>query len=187
MNALLATCAIKVAGYDAKIFVSKLAEIGGIKGRLNSHDINQQLTLIDDSYNANPTSLKAAIDLLSQYQNKKYLVLGDMAELGQSERELHAECGRYAFAKGIDALYSVGELSKLATQAFLSSKNEAETATHTKTYAFDNQADLNATLNRDISEGVVLIKGSRSAQMEWVVKEFLQANSIIKNKKEGCL
>ena len=95
-----------------------LAEMDVVKGRLNLHQLGEQFKLIDDSYNANVASMKAAISLLSTYPGKSVLVLGDMGELGSEAQEYHREVGLFAQSLGIDILLSVGELSKFTCAGF---------------------------------------------------------------------
>jgi UDP-N-acetylmuramoyl-tripeptide--D-alanyl-D-alanine ligase len=117
-------------------------------------------TLYDDSYNANPGSLTAAIDTLALEPAPRWLVLGDMAELGPKASALHARCGALAKARGIDRLYAVGPLSLAAAHAF------GDGAQH-----YAQVETLIGELRTQWQPGVtVLVKGSRSARMERVVE-----------------
>jgi UDP-N-acetylmuramoyl-tripeptide--D-alanyl-D-alanine ligase len=130
-----------------------------VAGRLVAYRDAQGWTLIDDSYNANPGSVAAAIETLALGDGPAWLVLGDMAELGVDAERLHAQIGELAAERGIARLYSVGRLSRAAASAF------GANARH-----FNEQAALIATLRAELGPGVTcLVKGSRSAGMERVV------------------
>jgi len=130
-----------------------------VPGRLSLQPMEGGWTLIDDSYNANPGSTAAAIDTLALAKGERWLLLGDMAELGPDAARLHAQVGELARARGIDRLYATGPLSASAVQAF------GEGARH-----FDSQQALADAAIANLKPGVtVLIKGSRSSAMERVV------------------
>ena len=82
-----------------------------VSGRLNSIQLSENITLIDDTYNANPDSFKAGIDVLQGIDGNTILVMGDMAELGENASEMHRDIGGYALESGIDQLFCVGNLS----------------------------------------------------------------------------
>ena len=131
-----------------------------VKGRLQRYAMAGGWTLIDDSYNANPGSTAAAISTLASEGGEAWLVLGDMRELGDDARTLHAQTGKLARDSGIARLYTVGELSAAAAKAF------GADARH-----FDNQKALIAALTVDVKSDVrVLVKGSRGSAMEHVVQ-----------------
>ena len=115
------------------------------------------LRVIDDSYNANPSSVCAAIDILAGFAGRKVLVLGDIGELGQWAEEGHRQVGGYAAGK-VDALYAVGPLMAYAVEEF------GPAGRH-----FNDQASLIAALQSEQGDTTLLIKGSRSAAMEKVV------------------
>jgi UDP-N-acetylmuramoyl-tripeptide--D-alanyl-D-alanine ligase len=124
--------------------------------------------LYDDSYNANPASVKAGIDTLVLEPGRHWLVLGDMRELGPRERELHAEIGAYARARGIERLLVTGRLAAAAAEAF-----GAGASVH------PDRADLAAALAADLGPGLrVLVKGSRGSAMDDVVARVLAAHGI---------
>ena len=89
-----------------------------VKGRTNINMVSPQLRLIDDTYNANVESVKAAIDLLASYSGFRVMVLGDMAELGADARLYHEEIGLYAKKAGINLLFTLGVLSQSASDLF---------------------------------------------------------------------
>jgi UDP-N-acetylmuramoyl-tripeptide--D-alanyl-D-alanine ligase len=123
--------------------------------------------MVDDSYNANPGSLKAGIDALAGFSGQRWLILGDMLELGQSADELHAEVGRYARQAGIERLLAVGTHSHFAVEAFGPGAQW-----------FANAETLIEEARRSLSAGVaVLIKGSRANRLERVSAALAAAPS----------
>ena len=142
-----------------------LASYRGIKGRLEIKPCLYEAKLIDDTYNANPESVRAAIAVLAGFQTKKILVLGDMGELGPGAEALHADIGRAAKFAGIDVLFTLGELSAAAAKAF------GKGAMH-----FERIQELLAQIENLLAPNVtLLVKGSRFMQMERVVKSFTVA------------
>ena len=133
-----------------------------VKGRSRVFDVEiagRTLTVVDDSYNANPDSVRAAIDLLCTLPGPRLLVLGDMGEVGDQGPQLHAEVGAYARDVAIDRLCAIGPLCVHACQAFAG-------ACH-----FPDRTALIQALLQDLPQGgSVLIKGSRFMGMEWVVQ-----------------
>ena len=112
--------------------------------------------LIDDTYNANPDSARKSIDLLSNHDNKTYLILGDMLELGNHQEKYHKEIGQYAKLKGVDVFLGFGNLAKHAVDGFGNNGIFFETEDELKNY-----------LKQNISKkDVILIKGSRGMRME---------------------
>jgi UDP-N-acetylmuramoyl-tripeptide--D-alanyl-D-alanine ligase len=159
MNALAAAACGVALGLDVDEIARRLADVEPAQGRLSDKRTPQGARVIDDSYNANPGSLRAAIELLSQLPGRRCLVLGDMAELGADAAELHREAGRRARAMGVDHLYTLGSLAAQAAEGFGA---DAE--------AFDDIGALQAALQARLdADTVVLVKGSRSARMERVV------------------
>lgn len=158
-NALAASAAAVALQVPAPAIAQGLARFTGIKGRLQKKAGLNGATLIDDTYNANPESARAAIGVLAQAPGEKLLVLGDMGELGRDAPGLHAEIGRLAREQGIGRLLTLGELSAHATRAF------GDGARH-----FARIEDLLAEAENALAPGVtVLVKGSRFMQMERVV------------------
>jgi UDP-N-acetylmuramoyl-tripeptide--D-alanyl-D-alanine ligase len=164
MNALAAAALALAAGAGFDAVVAGLNNAEPVKGRQISQRLANGAVLIDDSYNANPGSVAAAIATLAQGHGQSWLVLGDMAELGEGASALHAEIGAQARRAGIARLYTVGRLSAEASKAF------GDASTH-----FDSQAALIARLREDLRaapDGAglrILIKGSRSSAMDKVV------------------
>ncbi len=148
-----------------------LERFSGVQGRMQYHQLSKNIVVIDDTYNANFTSLAAAIDVLAQQTGIKVLALGDMAELGSEARTLHHKAGEYAKAAGVDHLFTIGELSCLATDAF------GEGAKH-----FNSQNLISKQVESLIDKNnkmTLLVKGSRSSQMDKLVKLFIQNVSHI--------
>jgi UDP-N-acetylmuramoyl-tripeptide--D-alanyl-D-alanine ligase len=160
LNALAASAAALAAGAGLEAVVGGLESLSPVAGRFTVHRPAAGVTVIDDTYNANPGSLQAAIDVLAAAGGETWLVLGDMAELGPGARELHAEAGRRARAAGVDRLYTLGELSRCAAESFGAAA-----------VAFDTVEDLVAALRSEMRDGLhVLVKGSRRMRMERVVQ-----------------
>ena len=111
MNALAATCVGDLLGLKPEEIAEGIKNVKAVGGRSNLISLKNR-TILDDCYNANPVSMKAAIDLLKQADTRKVAILGDMFELGEGQESMHAEIGTYAVEKGIDVLVCTGELSK---------------------------------------------------------------------------
>ncbi len=163
MNALAAAAAAHALGVPAATIRQGLESAPAVKGRLQRHAMAGGWTLIDDSYNANPGSTEAAIRTLASEPGEGWLVLGDMRELGQAARELHAQVGTLAREHGIGRLFAVGPLAAAAADAF------GSRATH-----FAGQPALIEVLAKEVHAGVtVLVKGSRGSAMDNVVRALL--------------
>ncbi|MFA1668536.1 UDP-N-acetylmuramoyl-tripeptide--D-alanyl-D-alanine ligase [Chromobacterium piscinae] len=146
-----------------------LAVFGGAKGRLQIKQSPRGLTVIDDSYNANPDSMKAGIDVLAGLPGPHCFVMGDIGELGEASPALHAEVGEHARLRGIEQLFALGEASRRAVAAFGAAGQ-----------GFDSIDELLECLDSRLASGTaVLVKGSRFMRMERVVEHLMQA------KKEG--
>ena len=158
-NALAAAAAAIALDMPLADIVAGLETAGAVPGRLVRRAMAGGWTLIDDTYNANPGSVAAAIATLALAGGETWLVLGDMAELGAGAEALHAAVGTQARAAGISRLFSVGRLSRATSVAF------GDAGAH-----FDDQAALIAALRDALRAGVTcLVKGSRSSGMERVV------------------
>ena len=166
-NALAAAAMALAVGATLAQVRDGLAGVQGVAGRLASHRLRCGATLVDDSYNANPGSLAAAIDTLVETRGEAWLVLGDMRELGADEAALHAEAGARARAAGIARLYALGPLSAHAVQAFGEGARQ-----------FDAHAALADALWADLRAGTtVLVKGSRGSAMDKIVAALLQRDA----------
>jgi UDP-N-acetylmuramoyl-tripeptide--D-alanyl-D-alanine ligase len=157
-NALVAVAVASALGTGAEAIRAGLAGLKPVAGRLNPRAAADGVRLIDDSYNANPESVRAAIDVLMGLAGRHWLVLGDLGELGPNAAQLHRGLGEASRAAGLDGIYTVGRLSASASEAF------GEGGRH-----FTDQADLVAELRERLGPGdLVLVKGSRLAAMERV-------------------
>jgi UDP-N-acetylmuramoyl-tripeptide--D-alanyl-D-alanine ligase len=162
-NALAVAAAAHALGIAPAHMATGLARYAGIKGRLQRKAGRRNCTLIDDTYNANPDSVRAAIAVLAAEPGRRVLVLGDMGELGARGSLLHAEVGTAARQAGIDHLLTLGELSQAAAMSFGSG------ARH-----FDEVDALCAALEQLVDRGTtVLVKGSRFMRMERVIERFV--------------
>ncbi|GAB2587639.1 UDP-N-acetylmuramoyl-tripeptide--D-alanyl-D-alanine ligase [Dyella jejuensis] len=158
-NALAASAIALALEVPLDAIVAGLEQAAPVEGRLKRIAMPDGWTLIDDSYNANPSSMQAAIDTLALAHGERWLVLGDMAELGADARALHAGVGRHARERGIQKLFAVGPLNAAAVEAF------GDGATH-----YADRAALIQALQAQLHAGVTcLVKGSHSAGMEHVV------------------
>ena len=165
-NALAAAACAVAAGATIEQIVSGLETSQSPARRLQLKALAQGGQIIDDSYNASPESVRAAIDVLASRPGRRVLVLGDMAELGADAERMHLEVGDYALSAGIDQLYTLGNLSAAASRAF-------------KGEHFTDLDSLKAPLFDEIerSDLTLLIKGSRSSKMDLVVDMLLAGNS----------
>ncbi len=159
MNALAAAACCLGLDVPLTVIKSGLEKMLPVKGRLQIKKGKHGSTLIDDTYNANPSSLNAAINVLSEYDGSRYLVLGDMGELGETAIQHHIEAGESAKSSGINGLFTIGELSINAMQSF------GDDAYHFESYESLEKALLDI-LGEDTT---ILIKGSRYMHMDKVV------------------
>jgi UDP-N-acetylmuramoyl-tripeptide--D-alanyl-D-alanine ligase len=168
-NALAATACALAVGAPLAAIAQGLQAFRPVAGRSRSFTLaraGQPLTLVDDSYNANPDSVRAAIDVLADLPAPRLLVLGDMGEVGRAGPRFHAEVGAYARARGIEHLYLLGEQSRHAAQAY------GAAARH-----FSEVQALNAAVAQLLPQlASVLVKGSRFMRMERVVQAIASAH-----------
>jgi UDP-N-acetylmuramoyl-tripeptide--D-alanyl-D-alanine ligase len=161
-NALAAATAAFALDVAYSSIVAGLEGYRGIKGRLVRTPALHGSTFIDDTYNANPDSVKAALAVLATQPGKKILVLGDMGELGEDAPTMHAQIGLAAQLAGVDRLFALGELSRESVRAF------GKGAMH-----YERIQELLADLENELdADTTVLVKGSRFMQMERVVQSF---------------
>ena len=169
MNALAAAALSLAAGASLDDVVQGLNHAQPVPGRQIPHTLRSGAVLVDDSYNANPGSVAAAIAALAQAGGEAWLVLGDMKELGEGAALLHADIGAQARRAGIARLWTLGELSAEATRAF------GDGARH-----FNDQPALVAALAAALQAAPAklrcLVKGSRSSAMDKVVTALLAAD-----------
>lgn len=160
-NSLAAAAAAIIAGASLEAVRTGLAQLRSVPGRLQSRPGRRGDIIIDDSYNANPGAVKAAIDVLADFSGRRLLILGNMAELGASAGRLHREVAAYAAAAGIEALWCVGPWAEAMAEEFGAAGSMAQ--------PFADNAALIAALDGRDPADVTLVKGSRSARMETVV------------------
>ena len=175
-NALAAAAMAIAVGASLEQVRAGLEAVQPEAGRLVAHALRSGAVLVDDSYNANPGSLDAAIDTLAASGNEGWLVLGDMRELGADEVALHAQAGVRAKAAGIARLYTLGGLSKAASDAFGDGAS-----------AFASHAELADALSMELRAGVrVLVKGSRGSAMDRIVKALLAVDAANKGEADAA-
>ncbi|MDD5325208.1 MAG: UDP-N-acetylmuramoyl-tripeptide--D-alanyl-D-alanine ligase [Polaromonas sp.] len=164
-NALAATACALAAGVPLSFISAGLSAFTPVKGRSRAISMDltglqdRMLTLIDDTYNANPDSMRAAIDVLAELPGPRLLVMGDMGEVGDRGPQFHDEAGRHARALGIEKLFTLGAQSQRAASAFGNARH------------FNDMAELIAAVVAELPQlGSVLVKGSRFMKMERLVQ-----------------
>lgn len=161
MNALAAATVALALGRSPQQIAQGLASLEPVKGRLRCERV-AGVYVVDDSYNANPDSVEAAIDVLKGAAGRRVLVLGDLGELGPDAADLHRSLGERARQAGIDALFAMGNLSAHAVEGFAAGG-----------VLFSSREALVERLKETVEPGdAVLVKGSRSAGMERVIALF---------------
>jgi UDP-N-acetylmuramoyl-tripeptide--D-alanyl-D-alanine ligase len=164
-NALAAAACALAIGVEPRAISAGLARFRPVGGRGVRLRTSEGALLIDDSYNANPDSVRAAIELLAGFGAPRVLVLGDMGEVGDRGPEFHREVGAHARERGIESLYALGTMTKETVAAF------GAGAQH-----FDNlEALLNGLMPRLNAATTLLVKGSRFMRMERVVKSLTES------------
>ena len=163
-NALAACAATLAVGINLEIIARGLSAFTPVAGRLQKKQATNGAIVIDDTYNANPDSVRAAIDVLANAPAPRTLVLGDMGEVGSEGVAFHEEIGEYARARHIDQLFTVGELARHASRAF------GRPARH-----FETMETLNEEVASVPPGASVLVKGSRFMKMERVVQKLTGA------------
>jgi UDP-N-acetylmuramoyl-tripeptide--D-alanyl-D-alanine ligase len=178
-NALAATACALAAGVPLAAVAQGLVAFEPVKGRSRAlvlHTATGEITLVDDTYNANPDSVRAAIDVLAELPAPRLLVLGDMGEVGNQGPEFHAEVGAYAAERGIEALFTLGDLCVHSAQAFGAARH------------FKDMDSLLAVVTAQV-DGFqsVVVKGSRFMKMERVVQALLSRgeDKNSQNNKKG--
>jgi UDP-N-acetylmuramoyl-tripeptide--D-alanyl-D-alanine ligase len=167
LNACAAAACALAAGVDLEAVARGLAAFRPVGGRMQRRTTRSGARLIDDSYNANPDSVRAAIEVLAAEPGAKFLLLGDMAEVGERGLEFHEEIGRYARERRIDRLYATGELCRAAVAAF------GAGARH-----YGTVEQMIAAIRDGLGpDTAVLVKGSRSMRMERVVQALAGESS----------
>ena len=162
-NALAAAAGAIALGVPLRTIKQGLESFAGIAGRLRTFSGHNSATIIDDTYNANPDSVKAAVRVLAARKPPRILVLGDMGELGSDAAAMHRDVGAFAHEAGIDRLLALGELSRETVSAF------GDAGAH-----FDSPDALLASLMPSLNaQTSVLVKGSRFMKMERVVAKLV--------------
>jgi len=171
VNALAAAACCMATGMAVSDIRDGLEQVASVSGRMQMKYSRQGIRVFDDTYNANPVSLKAGLEVMSCYSGRKWLVLGDMGELGETAIEFHRQAGEMARDYGMERLYALGELSKHAVDGF------GNGARH-----FEDSDELIDCINRDVAGDItMLIKGSRSMAMDRVV------NSLVEGGEDAAL
>lgn len=166
-NALAATASALAAGAELDHVKRGLEKLRGISGRLEIKIGSNGARVIDDTYNANPASLAAAIAVLKEFSGERILVIGDMAELGQAAPDIHRRIGKLARNLGITRLFAIGELSRLAVESFGNGGKHFQR----------QEALVEALVDHLHAESTVLVKGSRVMHLERVVKALVEPDS----------
>ena len=159
-NALLAIAATREIGATDDAIVAGLGAMQPVRGRLQAINLSANLSVIDDSYNANPASMKAALTVLANREGERIAIFGAMGELGSTARALHSEVGAFALELGIDRLVTVGD----GCNGYADGFGEATEMVQTHEQAVE------AIVRNNGSPMTVLVKGSRSSAMDLVVE-----------------
>lgn len=174
-NALAASAVAYALDISLANIARGLKEFQGVSGRLTRRAAINGAQVIDDTYNANPDSMRVAIDVLVSQEGKTIMVMGDMGELGDDAAKLHAEIGSYAKQAGVQAFYTLGNLTLEAAKAY-GENSQSFTEVETLVEA------LNSAMNKKTT---VLVKGSRFMKMERVVNLITQEEMLL-NKKQSA-
>ena len=167
VNALAAAAAASAAGATLTHIQTGLAAMEPVKGRLQLKTAQSGAQILDDSYNANPSSVRAGIDVLAALDGRHWLVFGDMAELGSFAAEAHEDIGRYARERGIERLFAYGPAATRAVEAFGKGGEW-----------FTDVAALVRALSEAGPEVRMLIKGSRVNRLERVVEALERSDKL---------
>ena len=159
MNMAAAVSVANALELPTETIIKGMKTIDSIEGRLEVKITANNINIIDDTYNSNPSSMMMAIDVLDQFKQKKILIVGDMAELGPLSKKYHTDIGHYILEKNIDLVMGIGNMTKYLIDVL-----------GTKGLWYPSKEDLlneaNKILNKDT---VVLVKGSRFMRMEQIV------------------
>jgi UDP-N-acetylmuramoyl-tripeptide--D-alanyl-D-alanine ligase len=172
-NSLAAFAAAIHLGFDLATIANGLSKLNASNGRLMTIPCSELLVVIDDSYNANPNSMCAAIDVLSLKQGFKIAVLGEMAELGDFSKKLHVELANYVAHSNVDKVYLIGTFSVEMAEII----GERAQAARTKSEVFESLKNKEEIFKTDVNRLVatsILIKGSRSTKMDELVEMIVK-------------
>ncbi|MEM7401524.1 MAG: cyanophycin synthetase, partial [Pseudomonadota bacterium] len=174
LNILAATAVGLAIGVDLEDIKTGIENTQVVQGRLMRVTGLAGATVLDDTYNANPASLAAALDVQAQEPGEHWLVLGDMGELGDESEFMHSKAGEIAKQFGVQRLYAYGELTKHSVKAFGVGANH-----------FASHAEIVSALQDELTKEIcVLVKGSRAMQLEKIV-EGIKSNQVLENKKQN--
>lgn len=182
-NALAATACALGAGIAIEAIVRGLEAFAPVTGRMQRKQASNGTLVIDDTYNANPDSVRAAIDVLSKAAAPRVLILGDMGEVGNAGPQFHEEIGAYARARGIDCFLGLGDATSFAVAAFnrdAGSVSSLASARHFTTIEAINAAAEQLAMH----DASILVKGSRFMKMERVVQHLVGAQSTAPQSQE---
>ncbi len=162
-NALAAAAVSSSLGISLENITSGLEKYSGLGGRLRLIKLPGKIRLYDDSYNANPESMKAALSVLAKLEGPKFFIMGDMGELGTDSAKFHEEIGKFAKENGVDRLYGIGKTVAFSVKSFGRGSQQ-----------YLGKEDLLEDLRGSLRPGVnILVKGSRSAKLETLVSEII--------------
>ena len=170
MNTLAASTAAMMAGASLKDIKAGMEKLKQISGRLEIKKGINGACVLDDTYNANPDSLTAGIQVLKDHGGERVLVLGDMAELGEASKEIHKQVGELAKQVGISRVFALGALTKKTVKSF------GKPGKHFK----DHQDLIEALQDCMHSDMTILVKGSRSMHMEQIVSGITKQRAVNK-------
>jgi UDP-N-acetylmuramoyl-tripeptide--D-alanyl-D-alanine ligase len=175
LNALAAAAAAVCAGANLRDTVNGLQKLQAVAGRLELKPGISGARVIDDTYNANPGSLAAGLQVLKEARGERVLVLGDMAELGEAGPDIHVRAGKLARDLGINRLYGVGDMSALAVASFGEGGKHFASA----------EALVDALIDIMHSGMVILVKGSRVMRMDRVVAGIVRRTATTVEQRGG--
>lgn len=167
-NALCSVAVGRLLGLSSEEMKRGLRKVQSVGGRSNIIQ-HKEMIIIDDCYNANPISMKAAIDLLCTASGRKTAILGDMFELGRNEKKLHEEIGEYAVIQGIDTLICIGELSYEMYGKAVEMKRKLDREVELQYYS-SRQIFINHLQKKEFETDTILVKASRGMQFEYIIK-----------------
>ena len=171
-NALAAAAAGQLLGLTPEEIRDGIAAVESVSGR--SHIVKlPDKVLIDDCYNANPVSMEAAIDLLLQADGRRVAVMGDMFELGEQEKEMHARVGKYAAEKGVECIICAGKLARCIYEGAREAAGERKDGPAAEIFYFEDRESLLEGINQILKPGdTILIKASHGMGFEKVVEQL---------------
>ncbi|MEX2352790.1 MAG: UDP-N-acetylmuramoyl-tripeptide--D-alanyl-D-alanine ligase, partial [Gammaproteobacteria bacterium] len=166
LNSLAAAACCQALEIPIQRIKTGLERMINVSGRMQMKSTSQGARIFDDTYNANPVSLKAGLQVLSRYPGRKWLILGDMGELGLQAEAFHRQAGEMARTCGIERVYALGDQSRLVAEGF------GEGARH-----FDSPQALLESVKPELARDVtILVKGSRSMAMDGIVDSMMEGS-----------